>query len=186
MSGQASLAAQREEFGTERRILVVGATPVGGAGAGLDLPYSAHLRAQMRRLQMDRNTVRLQDLLQRFGELTADALLHREPAGEQPHQPGQLGQPDYVLVRDVADIRLADEGQAVMLAEGKERDRPFDYLTDPAVRTAMALGLEGSYQLLVAFVPTGGVEEGTQEAAGVSAVAAEPMASPSASKISLR
>jgi hypothetical protein len=33
--------------------------------------------------------------------LLADPLLHREPAREQPHLPGQLGQAQDVLVRDV-------------------------------------------------------------------------------------
>ncbi|GGL16731.1 hypothetical protein GCM10010094_91950 [Streptomyces flaveus] len=124
------------------------------------------LGAQMHRFQVDRDAVWQQDLLQRFGELVADALLHREAAGEQPHQSGQLGQAEDVLVCDVADVRLAEERQSVMLTEGEERDRSFDDLADPAVRTAVTFGLEGGDKLLVALVPAGGVEEGAQEAAG--------------------
>lgn len=185
MAGQAPLAAQREELASQLRILVVGAPPVGGAGAGFDLPDAPHLRTQMHRFQVDRNAVRQQDLLQRFGELAADALLHREAAGEQPHQSGQLGQAEDVLVGDVADVRLAEERQSVVLAEGEERDGSFDDLADPAVRPSVAFGFEGGDQLLVAFVPAGGIKEGTQEAAGVSTVASAPTARPSAPKISL-
>jgi hypothetical protein len=120
----------------------------------------------MHRFQVDRDAVWEQDLLQRFGELAAYALLNREAAGEQPHQPDQLGKAEDVLVCDVADVRLAEERQSVVLTEGEERDRSFDDLADPAVRTAVAFGLEGGDQLLVAFVPAGGVEEGAQETAG--------------------
>ena len=58
-----------------------------------------------------------QDPVQCVGELLADPLLHGEPAREQPHQPGQLGQPQDVLVRDVPDVGPAEERQAVMLSE---------------------------------------------------------------------
>jgi hypothetical protein len=42
--------------------------------------------------------------------LLADPLLHREPAGEQPHQPGQLGQAQDVLVRDVPQTAAITPG----------------------------------------------------------------------------
>lgn len=120
----------------------------------------------MHRFQMDCDAVRQHDLLQGFGELVADAFLHREAAGEQPYQPGQFREPEDVLVCDVPDIRLAEERQSVMLTESEERDRSFDDLADPAVRPTMAFGLEGGDQLFVAFVPARGVEEGAQKAAG--------------------
>src|SRR6185437_2473469 len=94
-----------------------------------------------------------------------DPLLHREPAGEQPHQPGQLGQAQDVLMRDVADICLAEKRQAVVLAQREERDRPLHHLADPAVRPAATLGRERGHQLLVTLIPAGRIEDRPEEAA---------------------
>jgi hypothetical protein len=107
----------------------------------------------MLRFQVNRNAVRGQDPLQPVGELLTDSLLHREPAREQPHQPGQLGPAQNVLMRDVPNVGLAEERQAVVLAPGKERYQPFDDLTDAAVRSAAALGRERLDQLFVPSYP---------------------------------
>src|SRR5262245_40875937 len=110
----------------------------------------------MCRVQVDGNPVRLHQLHEVIGNLLADALLHGEPPGEQPDQPGQLRDSDDVLVRDVSDVGDAVERQRVVLTEGEERDRPFDDLADPAVRTTAALGGKGGEQLVIYFVAAAG------------------------------
>src|SRR6266571_9206083 len=114
---------------------------------------------------MHGDPVRLEDANQLIGDLNAYALLDGEAPREQAHQPGELGDADDVLVRDVADKRVAVEGQRVVLAEREELDGPLDDLADVAVRPAVALGRKGCQELGIAFVTGRGLEQRTQEAA---------------------
>src|SRR5258708_5743073 len=94
--------------------------------------------------------------------LHAHPLLHREAAREQANEPGQLGDADDLLMRDVADVRVAVERKRVVLAEREELDRALDDLADVAVGAAAALGWKGGEELGVAFVPGSGVEQRAQ------------------------
>src|SRR5205807_5877188 len=85
--------------------------------------------------------------------------------GPEADEPGQLGDPDDLFVRDVADIRVAHEGQRVMLAEGDERNGPLHDLVDLARCTALAFGRKRGEQLRIALVAVGRVVQGADEAA---------------------
>jgi hypothetical protein len=71
----------------------------------------------MRGDEIDGHAVRLQHTLQQVRDLLTQALLHSESAREESHYSRQLGDPDDVLVRDVADERVTEKGKGVMLAE---------------------------------------------------------------------
>ena len=60
---------------------------------------------------------RLELLHQGGCDLGRHPLLNLQAAGINFNQPRQLGQPDYVMARQVGDMRLAHEGQQVMLAQ---------------------------------------------------------------------
>jgi hypothetical protein len=53
-------------------------------------PDTAHLCAQVHCLKVHGDTVRLDHLCERVGDLFAQALLNGEAPREQSHQPGQL------------------------------------------------------------------------------------------------
>ncbi len=76
------------------------------------------------------------------GDLRGEALLHLQAAGEDIDEARDLGEADDLAVGDVGDVRLAEEGQQVVLAEGEE----FDVLDDD--------------HLVVVDVEEGGVEDG--------------------------
>ena len=59
-------------------------------------------------------------------DLGRHPLLDLEAAGVDFDQPRQLRQPDDVMARQVGDMRLAHEGQQVMLAQGIEVNVPAD------------------------------------------------------------
>ncbi len=84
------------------------AAPDGGAGDRRCLAYAAHLHAQVVGFQVDGHAVGVQHGLQRIGDLLPDPLLDREAPRKEPHQAGQLGNADDVLVGDVTDIGRAD------------------------------------------------------------------------------
>ncbi len=78
---------------------------------------SAHLGAQVHRVQVHGHSVRLQEPNQLVGDLDPDPFLDGEAPGEDAHQPGELGDADDLLVRDVADVRVAVERQRMVLAQ---------------------------------------------------------------------
>ena len=73
-------------------------------------------------------------VLQPVGDLPGQPLLYLRPAGEQLDHPGQLGQAQDPLARQVADVCDADERQHVVLADRVHRD------------------VSGEHQLVVALV----------------------------------
>ena len=85
---------------------------------------------------------------------------------EQAHHPGQLGDAEDVIVGDVAEVGMAEEGQGVMLAERIEGDGSLDNLADLAVRPARAFGGERGDEVLVALVAVGGIDHRAQEPLG--------------------
>src|SRR5689334_10655279 len=101
---------------------------------------------------MHGDSVRIEHAHELIRDLDADSLLDREAPSEDTHQPRQLGDSDDLLVRYVADVRVAVERQRVMLAERVELDRAFDDLADRAVGTAVALGRKRGQKLGVTLV----------------------------------
>src|SRR5207253_3034458 len=116
------------------------------------LAHTAHLSAQMRRVQVNCDPMRLEHAHQLVRDLHADALLHSEAAGEDPYETGQLGDADDLLMRDVADVGVPMEGQRMVLAEREELDWTLDDLADRAVRAAVTLRGERGQELGIALV----------------------------------
>ena len=81
------------------------------------LADASHLRAEMHRREVHRDSVRLKHTDQLVCDLHPDAFLDRESAGEHPHEARELGDADYLFVRDLADIRMPVERKNVVLAE---------------------------------------------------------------------
>src|SRR6266700_2167095 len=106
-----------EELGPELRIRFVVSPPERGPCPRVALAHASHLRAQVHRVEVHRNTVRLKDTHELVSDLDTDALLDGETPCEYPHQPGQLGDPDDLFVGDVSDVRMPVKRQCVMLAE---------------------------------------------------------------------
>ena len=127
---------------------------------------AAHLRAEVRRLEPHGDAFGLDERDERVGDLLTEPLLDGEPAREEPDEPGQLGDADDPLARDVADVRVAVEGQRVVLAERGERDRPLDDLRERLPSGGVALGRERRHELGIAVVPGRRLEERAQEALG--------------------
>ena len=70
----------------------------------------------MMRLQVYGDAMRMEHPFQGICYLLPDPFLDGEPLGEQVHQPGQLGDAENILMRDVTDVRIAEEGEGVVLA----------------------------------------------------------------------
>ena len=87
-------------------------------------PADAH--AHVLGLEHDPHALGREVLLQPAGDLLGEPLLHLQPAGEQLDDARQLGQPEDPVARQVGDVRDADEGQQVVLAQRREGDVPGD------------------------------------------------------------
>src|SRR5256886_3674165 len=109
-----------QELGSELWSVLVVAAPVGGPRPGMALAHTAHLSAQMRRVQVNCDTMRLEHAHQLVRDLHADALLHSEAAGEDPDEPGQLGDGDDLLLRGVADVSVPLGRERMVLAQREE------------------------------------------------------------------
>lgn len=101
------------------------------------LADTSHLRAEMHSLQMHRHAMRMHELHERVGDLLPDPFLNCEAPSEHSNQPGQLRDPDDLLVRDVADVGCSVERKRMMFTEREERDRSLDDLADSAVRDGL-------------------------------------------------
>ena len=75
-------------------------------------------------LNDDDNSARLQDLHKSISNLTCHTLLYLRTLGVQVDQPGELRQAGdlALLIRDVAEVRTAEERHQVMLAGGIQLD----------------------------------------------------------------
>jgi hypothetical protein len=78
--------------------------------------------ALVRRLADDGHAARLQDLLQRVGDLRRQLLLDLQAMGIGIDHTGELADADHALVRQVADMNPADDRHHVMLAVRLEPD----------------------------------------------------------------
>ena len=98
--------------------------------------------------------------LQGIGNLLPDALLYGKALGKQAHEPGELGDTDDVLMRDVAHVGMSVKRERMVLTERKEVDRPLNHLAQTAVRPTPAFGLERREQFRVALITFGRVIQG--------------------------
>jgi len=119
----------------------------------------------MRGLQTHRDAEGSYQLDETICHLLAEALLHREPAREEPDEPCELRDTEDLAVRDVRDVRDSVKRQRVVLAEREERDRSLDDLAAAAVDSGRALGWECRAELRVAVVSGGRVDHRLEESA---------------------
>ncbi len=99
----------------------------GGHGGRVLLLDAAHHHAQVPCLDHHAHALRLDDLLDGFGDLRGQPLLHLQAAREDLDQARQLAQPDHFALRNVGDVHLAEEGQQVMFAEAEHLDVLHDH-----------------------------------------------------------
>src|SRR6202158_6422479 len=105
-------------------LLVVAETAEHGAGDGLAVLFfdTAHLHAQMARLDDDADTFGTDLALNGLCNLAGHALLNLEAARKHVHQAGDLAEPEHALVRQVSDVGFAEEREEVMFAKAEELD----------------------------------------------------------------
>src|SRR5689334_11725983 len=113
------------------------AAPDRRAGHGRRFPYASHFHAEMMRFEKNGHTVRVQHGFQGVRDLLAYSFLYGKALRKEPHQAGQLGDPDDVLVSDIPHIRLAIKWQGMVFTQSKKRDGALYHLADATVRFAM-------------------------------------------------
>ena len=145
---------------------------------------AAHLRAEVRRLEPNGDAFGLDERDERVGDLLTEPLLDGEPPRKEPDEPGQLGDADDPLARDVPDVRVAVEGQRVVLAERGERDRPLDDLGERLAPGGVASVGNVVTSLGSPSYPDVASKSARRKRSGVSRVPGVPSGSPSASRIS--
>src|SRR4029079_11549002 len=106
-----------------------------------------HLRAEMRRLEPNGDAARSNEFFEQVCDLLAEALLHREAARVQADEPRQLRDADDLGPGDVPDVRNAEKGKRVVLAERMEDDRSLDDLAVGPVDGGRPLAREHRPQL---------------------------------------
>src|SRR5581483_12350590 len=102
-SPRAAVADLVEELAPKVGV-VVRAAPEGRRRPRLLLD-AAHLRAEVRRLEVDRDPAGVDQVDERVRDLLAQPLLDGEPPREQPDEARQLRDPDDLVAGDVADVR---------------------------------------------------------------------------------
>src|SRR6266446_1220500 len=147
-----------QELVSQLRIRLVVPAPEGRPCRRLGLANAAHLGAEVNRVEVDGNTVGLQDARESLRDFTPEPFLNGKTPSEEPHQPGELGDADDVLVGDVAQVGVTEKREGVMLAERIEGNRAFDDLADLAVGTTFAFRREGGHQLGIALITLRRVE----------------------------
>jgi hypothetical protein len=83
----------------------------------MTLAHSAHLRAEVRRVEVHRHAMRLEDADELVSNLDPDAFLDCEAPRKQSHESGELRDADDLLVRDVRNVSVTVKRQRVMLAQ---------------------------------------------------------------------
>ncbi len=111
--------------------------------------------AAMAGLDDDGDAKRMEHGLDRVGDLRRHPFLDLQPPGVDLDQPGQLGDADHALARQVGNMRPAEDGRHVVLAMRDEADVAQQH--DPVIAAAL---LEGPFQqpdriLVVAGEPVG-------------------------------
>ena len=91
-------------------------------------------------VQVHRYTMRLEHCVKSICNLLPQPFLHSKALCKQSHKPGELGNADDMLVRDISDRGMPVKGQSVVLTEREKRDRPFNHLAQAAVWPATFRG----------------------------------------------
>ena len=86
------------------------------------LVHAARGHALVRRLDHHGDAARLQHFLHGVGDLGRELLLDLQALGEGIDHARELADADHALVRQVADMDLADDRHHVVLAVGFEAD----------------------------------------------------------------
>src|SRR6267143_3516416 len=159
-------ASDVEELLSQLRVRLVVAAPEGRPRCGLGLANASHLGAEVNRLEVDGHAMGLQDARESLGDLAAEPLLNGEAPGEEAHQPSELGDANDVLMGDVAQVGVAEEGEGVVLAERVERNWPVNHLAQLTVGPAVALGRKRGHEFGVALVALGRIEHRAQVSLG--------------------
>ena len=100
---------------------------IGRSCQGVLLLYASHLHAHVLRLDHDHHAQGIERLLDAILDLHGQPLLDLQAAGEDIHHPRDLAQAGNIMLRDIGHVRLAKEGQHMMLAQGKEIDILHDH-----------------------------------------------------------
>src|ERR1700704_4173683 len=114
------LVDRLKELRAQLRITFVVAAPKGSQGARVTFANASHLGAEVRRVEVHGNAMRLEHAHQLVRDPHSDPLLDGEAPRKDANQPRQLGDSDDLLVRDVADVSVAVKRQRMMLAEGEK------------------------------------------------------------------
>src|SRR5687768_3146638 len=119
-------------------IIGVMSTPNGSSRHRRRFSYATHLHTQMPSFQVDSNPMWMKHGVQSICNLLTNPFLYRKTFGEKPYHPGELGNPDDVLMSNVAHISHAVERKGMMLTQRIKGDRSLNDLAEPAVRLAAA------------------------------------------------
>src|SRR5262252_4415901 len=109
-------AHQREEARLLARVVAEQTAELRRHGQCTGLLDAAQRHAGMLRFHHDRDTARLQYLLDRTRDLRGQVLLRLQAPRVHVDQPRQLGEPDHPFDRSIGDVRLAVERHHVVLA----------------------------------------------------------------------
>ena len=118
----ASLFDQIEELVAGTRIFQEHARESGCRRDGIRFFYAAQLHASVVGLDDDGDAQGMQGLLDAVADLDRQALLDLQAPGIGLDDARDLAQAGDLAVGNVGDVRLADEGQQVMLAGAEELD----------------------------------------------------------------
>jgi hypothetical protein len=70
----------------------------------------------MMRFQVYSDAMGMEHRFEGIGHLLPDPFLNGEAFGKQVHKPRQLGDADDILVCDITNVCIAEEGESMMLA----------------------------------------------------------------------
>ena len=118
---------EREELRAAARIVPQLSEEGRGGGAGADSPCATQAHAGVLGLDDHSDTSRLELVLQVVGDAFGESFLGLGSAGVKGDQPGELRETEDALARQVPDVRDADEGQHVVLAERLQRQVLHQY-----------------------------------------------------------
>src|SRR6266850_3391601 len=115
-------ANQGEEFVAGLLIVTEAAKHGAGYSRAVLLLNTAHLHAQVARLDDDADTLGTDFFLNRLSNLAGHAFLDLQPASEHIYQAGDFAEPEYTLVRQVGYVGFAKEREQVVFAKTEEFD----------------------------------------------------------------
>src|SRR5574341_84381 len=128
------------------------AAPDSGAGHRRCFAYSSHFHTEMMSLKKNGYAMGVKHGFQCIRNLLTDPLLYRKALGKEPHEAGQLGDADDVLMSNVTNISLAVKWKGVVFTKRKKGDGSLYNLAEATVRFAPAFRVEDSQQFWVAII----------------------------------